>query len=140
MEYTNKGTSIISRKAAEERRRHFFKQKSYWEQLEKKKGNHQYVRNALLDMNELSGESLIMPRLLEQFFFLYYRYTLYIPCVRHSSDVGVFLCISIFMFIIISTLSLNSSILSTTWNSIDFLPSISCVSKSSDQVCILPFK
>lgn len=82
MEYTNKGTSIISRKAAEERRRHFFKQKSYWEQLENKKGNHQYVRNALLDMNELSGEFLIMPRLLEQFFFLYYRYTLYIPCVR----------------------------------------------------------
>lgn len=71
MEYTNKGTSIISRKAAEERRRHFFKQKSYWEQLEKRKGNHQYVRSALLDMNELSGEFLIMPRLLEQFFFLY---------------------------------------------------------------------
>lgn len=57
MEYTNKGTSI--------------KQKSYWIQLEKKKGNHQRVKSALLDMNELSGEFLIIPRLLEQFFFLY---------------------------------------------------------------------
>ena len=50
MEYTNKGTSIISRKAAEERRRHFFKQKSYWEQLEKRKGNHQYVRAVLFSL------------------------------------------------------------------------------------------
>lgn len=71
MESSKIGASIISREAAEKRRQHFFKQKSYWQQLEKKKGNHQYVKSALLNMNELSGEFLIMPRLLEQFFFLY---------------------------------------------------------------------
>lgn len=71
MEYKNYGTSIINRKAAMERRRHFLKQKSYWEQLEKKKGNHQYVKNALLNMNELSREFLVIPRLLEKFFLLY---------------------------------------------------------------------
>ena len=45
-----KGVSIVSREAAEARRQYFLKKKSYWEQLEKKKGLHKVVKNTLLNM------------------------------------------------------------------------------------------
>lgn len=66
-----KGTSIISREAAENRRQFFLKKKAYWEQFEQKKGQHEIIKNALLNMQEPSGEFLITPRPLEQFFLLY---------------------------------------------------------------------
>ncbi len=66
-----KGVSIISREAAEQRRQFFLKKKMYWEQFEQKKGLHEIVKNSLLNMQEPSGEFLILPRPLEQFFLLY---------------------------------------------------------------------
>lgn len=70
-QYRKKGTSIIGRAIAEERRQFFLRKKVYWEQFEQKKGQHEIVKNALLNMQEPSGEFLIMPRPLEQFFLLY---------------------------------------------------------------------
>ena len=66
-----KGVNLVSRKAAEVRRQYYLKKKSYWEQLEKKKGLHKVVKNTLLNMQELSKEFLVTPRALEKFFLLY---------------------------------------------------------------------
>ncbi len=66
-----KGVSLISREAVEQRRQFFLKKKVYWEQFEQKKGLHEIVKNSLLNMQEPSGEFLILPRPLEQFFLLY---------------------------------------------------------------------
>lgn len=63
--------SIISREAAENRRQFFLRGKAYWEQFEQKKGQHEIIKNALLNMQEPNGEFLITPRPLEQFFLLY---------------------------------------------------------------------
>lgn len=66
-----KGVNVTSREAAEQRRQFFLKKKMYWEQFEQKKGLHEIVKNSLLNMQEPSGEFLILPRPLEQFFLLY---------------------------------------------------------------------
>lgn len=71
MESSKIGASIISREAAEKRRKHYLKEKEYWERFEQKKGNHEIVRSALFQMNKLSADFLIVPRLLEEFFLLY---------------------------------------------------------------------
>lgn len=71
IDYSKIGTSIVSREAAEKRKHSFLKNKQYWEYLEQKKGNHIVVKNTLWDMQELGKEFLIVPRYLEQFFFLY---------------------------------------------------------------------
>ena len=62
---------INSREAAEARRQYFLKKKSYWEQLEKKKGLHKVVKNTLLNMQELNKEFLVTPLALEKFFLVY---------------------------------------------------------------------
>ena len=66
-----KGYQIISLEAAESRRKYFLKYKPYWEQFEQKKGQHEIIKNALLNMQALGSEFLILPRLLERFFLLY---------------------------------------------------------------------
>lgn len=66
-----KGVSIVSREAAEARRQYFLQKKSYWEQLEQKKGLHKVVKGTLLNMQELGKEFLVTPRALEKFFLLY---------------------------------------------------------------------
>ena len=66
-----KGVSLVSRAAAEARRQYFLQQKSYWEHLEQKKGQHWVVKNSLLNLQELNKEFLILPLALEKFFLLY---------------------------------------------------------------------
>ncbi|MDR0426004.1 MAG: hypothetical protein LBH24_02420, partial [Clostridiales bacterium] len=63
------GTSIISRAFHEKTRQYYLSKKNYWEQFEEKIGSHELVKSQLMDMEELSREFLILPRLLEQFFF-----------------------------------------------------------------------
>lgn len=70
-DFSKIGTSIVNREFAEKRRQYFLKKKQYWEQFEQKKGNHTIIKSMLMDMEELSGEFLIAPRFLEQFFLLY---------------------------------------------------------------------
>lgn len=71
IDFSKIGTSIANREFAEKRRLYFLKKKQYWEQFEQKKGNHTIIKSVLMDMEELSGEFLIVPRFLEQFFLLY---------------------------------------------------------------------
>lgn len=49
----------------------FEAKKDYWTRLEEKKGNHLVVKSRLLNMQELSGEFLVLPRYLERLFMLY---------------------------------------------------------------------
>lgn len=71
IDFNKIGTSIVNREFAEKRIQYFLNKKEYWEQLEQKKGNHSIIKSVLMDMEELSGEFLIVPRFLEQFIFLY---------------------------------------------------------------------
>lgn len=71
MEINYKGTSILSAEFQNKMRAKFIANRRYWDYLEKKKGAHVVVKNVLWNMQELSKEFLIVPRFLEQFFFLY---------------------------------------------------------------------
>lgn len=71
IDFSKIGTSIANQEFAEKTRQYFLKKKEYWEQFDQKKGNHTIIKSMLMDMEELSGEFLIVPRFLEQFFLLY---------------------------------------------------------------------
>lgn len=71
IDFSKIGTSIVCKEFQNKMRAKAVADKNYWEYLQDKKGNHLVVKNMLWNMQELSKEFLIMPRFLEQFFFLY---------------------------------------------------------------------
>ena len=66
IDFRNIGTSIVNPESMRKMRAKFLASKKYWEFLEQKKGNHTVVKNRLLNMQELSGEFLILPLLLDE--------------------------------------------------------------------------
>ena len=70
LDFKSIGTSILNPELMKKAREKFLAHAKYWEQLDKKKGNHIEIKNRLYDMREFGCE-LVIPRLLEKFFFLY---------------------------------------------------------------------
>ena len=71
IDFTKVGENITAANSQIKMKKHYEANRSYWEWLENKKGNHFVVKNMLWKMQELSGEFLILPRFLDLFFFLY---------------------------------------------------------------------
>jgi hypothetical protein len=71
IDFSKVGTSIIRRDFLERTQQYYLSRRKYWEQFEKKIGCHEVVKSTLMDMEELSREFLILPLILERFFFLY---------------------------------------------------------------------